>query len=179
MREAVPHCQEANTLHQLDTELIVTPMIHGSTFELHKSSPIVLSVCEGDGTVGCCFRRLIRFHSVHVFAFTFAFLVDIAFLRVPVITCGIVVHSSTWSPAVFRPMSSSATVLARVVVCRARVGRAARAISSPVLVLTFAFSRTFLERVNFHPVIICTRSISRWLHEELCCWHMYPTADCF
>ena len=31
----------------VDTELIVTPMIHGSTFELHESSPIVLGVCEG------------------------------------------------------------------------------------------------------------------------------------
>ena len=51
MREAVHHCQEANTLHQLvflvDTELIVTPMIHGSTFELHEGFPIVHSVCEG------------------------------------------------------------------------------------------------------------------------------------
>ena len=50
------HCQEANTLHQLaspvdDTELIVTPMIHGSTFEVHESSPIVLGVCEGYDTV--------------------------------------------------------------------------------------------------------------------------------
>ena len=35
----------------VDTELIVTPRIHGSTFELHESSPIVLSVCEGYGTV--------------------------------------------------------------------------------------------------------------------------------
>ena len=55
MRESVHHCQEANTLHQLcllvDTELIVTPMIHGSTFELHESSQIVLGVCEGYDTV--------------------------------------------------------------------------------------------------------------------------------
>ena len=58
MREAVHHCQEANTLHQLclpvDTELIVTPMIHGSTFELHERSPIVLGVCEGFDTVDAC-----------------------------------------------------------------------------------------------------------------------------
>ena len=51
MREAVPHCREANTLHQFDTELIVTPMIHGSTFEVHESSPITLSVSERYGTV--------------------------------------------------------------------------------------------------------------------------------
>ena len=55
MREAVHHCQEANPLHQLvflvDTELIVTPMIHGSTFEWHEGSPIVLGVCEGHDTV--------------------------------------------------------------------------------------------------------------------------------
>ena len=58
-------------------------------------------------------------------------------------------------------MSRLATVLARVDVCRARVGRAGRAISSLVLVFTFALSLTFLERVHLHPVIICTRSISR------------------
>ena len=81
-----------------DTELIVTPMIRG----------------------------LIRFHSVHVFALAFAFLVV---LYVAVVAGGIVVCSSTWSPAVLRPMSSSATVLARVDVCRDRVGRAGRAIS--------------------------------------------------
>ena len=40
-------------------------------------------------------------------------------------------------------------------------GRAGRAISSLVLVFTFALSLTFLERVNLHPVIICTRFISR------------------
>ena len=34
----------------VDTELLVTPMIHGSTFELHESSPIVLGVCEGYDT---------------------------------------------------------------------------------------------------------------------------------
>ena len=54
MREAVHHCQRANTLHQLslleDTELIVTPMTHGSAFELHESSPSVLGVCEGYDT---------------------------------------------------------------------------------------------------------------------------------
>ena len=37
--------KEANTLHQLslldDTELIVTPMIHGSAIDLHESSPSV------------------------------------------------------------------------------------------------------------------------------------------
>ena len=55
MRESVHHCQEANILHQfclfIDTELIVTPMIHGSMFELHVSSPIVFGVCEGYDTV--------------------------------------------------------------------------------------------------------------------------------
>ena len=42
-------------------------------------------------------------------AFAFAFLVVIAFLCVAVVTGGIVVGSSTWSPAVFRPISSSAS----------------------------------------------------------------------
>ena len=54
-------------------------------------------------------------------------------------------------------MSSSATVLARVDVCRARAGRAN---SFLVLVFAFTLSLTFLERVNLHPVIICARSIS-------------------
>ena len=71
---------------------------------------------------------------------------------------GIVIRSSTGIPAVFRPMSRFATSLARVDVCKARVGRA---ISSLMLVFTFALSLTFLERVNLHPVHICTRSISR------------------
>ena len=73
-----------------------------------------------------------------MFAFPFAFLVIIAFLRVAVVTGGIVVRSSTWSPAVFRPMSSSATVLARVDVSRARVDSAGRAISFLDLVFAFA-----------------------------------------
>ena len=80
-------------------------MIHGSAFELHESSPSVLGVCEGYDTVEVVFRRLIRFHNAYVFAFTFAFLVVLAFLRVAVVTGGVVVRSSTWPPADFRPMS--------------------------------------------------------------------------
>ena len=94
-------------------------------------------------------------------------------------------------------MSRLATDLARVDVCRGRVGRAGRAISSLVLGFTFALSLTFLERVNLHPVIICTPfhfqmtrsdslqsfgrsdTIATKLFEERDCWHMYPTADCF
>ena len=34
-----------------DTELIVTPMIHGSTLEMHESSPITLGSFEGYDTV--------------------------------------------------------------------------------------------------------------------------------
>ena len=55
------------------------------------------------------------------------------------------------------PMIHGATVLARVDVCTPRVGRAGRAISSLVLVVTLALSLPLLERVNMHPVIICTR----------------------
>ena len=80
-----------------------------------------------------------------MFAFPFAFLVTLAFLRVAVVTGGIVVRSSTWSPAVLRPMSSSATVLARVDVCGARVGRTGRAMSFLVLVFAFALLLAFLE----------------------------------
>ena len=89
------------------------------------------------------------------------FLVVLAFLWVAVVTGGNVVRSSNWSPAVFRPMSSSATVLARVDVCGARVGRAGRAISFLILVFAIALPLAFLERVDLHPiVIICARSIS-------------------
>ena len=107
-----------------------------------------------------CLSRLIRLHNVHVLAFAFAFLVTLAFVRVAVVTGGIVVCSSTWSPAVLRPMSSSAAVLAHVDVCRARVGRAGRAISFLVLVFAFTLPPTFLERVDLHPVIVCARYIS-------------------
>ena len=92
-----------------------------------------------------------------MFAFTFAFLVVLALLRV---AGGLVVRSSTWSPAVFRPMSCFATVLARVDVCIARVSRVVRAISFLDLVFALALHLAFLERVDLHLVIICTRSIS-------------------
>ena len=107
--------------------MIVTPIIQPfcSTFELHERAPIVLGVCGGHHTVEAVFRCLIRFHNVHVFASAFAFLVVLAFLCVAVVIGAIVERSSTWSPAVLRPMSSSATVLARVDThCVARVARA-------------------------------------------------------
>ena len=67
-----------------------------------------------------------------MFAIPFACLFTLAFASISV--GGIVMRSSTGIPAVFRPMSRFATVLARVDVCGARVGRAGRAISSLVLV---------------------------------------------
>ena len=81
-------------------------------------------------------------------------------MRVAVVTGGFLVRSSTWSPAVLCPMSGSATVLARVDVCRARVGRAGRATSFLVVVFAFALHLAFFERVDLHPVVICARSIS-------------------
>ena len=42
----------------VDTELIVTPMIHGSTLEVHESSPIVLGVCERYDTVEAAVEAL-------------------------------------------------------------------------------------------------------------------------
>ena len=81
-------------------------------------------------------------------------------LSLCVVTCGSVVRSSTGSPTVFRPMSSSATVLARVDVCRARVGRAGRTVSFLVVGFAFSLSLTFLKRVDLHPVIICARYVS-------------------
>ena len=85
----------------------------------------------------------------------------LAFLCVTVVIGRIVVGSPTWSPAIFRPMSSSATVLARVDVCIAHVACVVRAISSLVLVFAFALPLAFLERVDLHPVVIIrTCSIS-------------------
>ena len=94
-----------------------------------------------------------------MFAILFVFLVTLAFLRV-VVTGGIVVRSSTLYPAILRPMSSSVTVLARVHVCRARVGRAGRANSLLVLEFAVALLPAFLERVDLHPIIICARYTS-------------------
>ena len=54
MREAAPLSRSkysAPAYLLVDTELIVTPRIHGSTFKVHESSPIVLGVCEGYDTV--------------------------------------------------------------------------------------------------------------------------------
>ena len=76
-----------------------------------------------------------------MFAFPSACVFTLAFASISV--GGIVIRSSTGIPAVFRPMSRFATVLARVDVCRARVGRAGRAMSSLVLVFTFVLSHTF------------------------------------
>ena len=81
-----------------------------------------------------------------MFAFPFACVFTLAFASIP--EGGIVIRSFTGIPAVFRPMSRFATVLARVDVCRARVGRAGRAISSLVLVFTFALSLTFLKETT-------------------------------
>ena len=87
-------------------------------------------------------------------AFPFASPVSLAFLRVAV-TGGIVVCSSTKSPTVFRPMSMSATVLARVDICSARVGRAGRTVPFLVVGFVFPFPLTFLERET-----TCIRSSS-------------------
>ena len=134
-----------------DTESIVTPVIQPfcSSSGLHERAPIAVGVCEGYDTIEAgSFPQ-----NVHVFAYPFAFLLTLAFLRVAVVTGGIVVRS-TWSPAVFRPMSSSATVLARVDVCRARVGRADRAISFWLRCLPLPFPLPFLREST------CIRSSS-------------------
>ena len=66
----------------------------------------------------------------------------LAFARICV--CGIVIRSFTGIPTVFRPMSRFATVLARVDVCRARVGRAGRFLSGVGFYLC-PFSLPFLR----------------------------------
>ena len=102
-----------------------------------------------------------------------AFLVVLAFLCVAVVAG--VVGSSTWSPAVFRPMSSSATVLARVVVCIARVACVVRAISFLVLVFAFALSLTFLERVDLH-LVVFIRTLFHFQLTRLDLLHSFPGA---
>ena len=81
-----------------------------------------------------------------MFAFPFTCVFTLAFASISV--GGIAKRSSTRIPSIFRPLSGFATILARVDVCRAGVGRAGRAISSLVLVFNFALSLTFLERVT-------------------------------
>ena len=54
-------------------------------------------------------------------SFPFSCVFTLAFASISV--GGIVIRSSTGIPAVFRPMSRFTTILARVGVCRARVGR--------------------------------------------------------
>ena len=141
-RVSVFHCQEANAR---------PPMIHGSTLEHHSD-------LADDTTRLSLFQKaeVVLFRQSPHFCFSFYMFSTLAFARISV--GGIVIRSSTEIPAAFRPMSRFDTILARVDVCRARVGRT---ISSLVLVFTFALSLAFLERVNLHSVIICTRSISR------------------
>ena len=119
--------------------MIVTPMIQPfwSTSGLHERDPIVPGVSEGYDTVEAVSRD--RFVSTT----STAFLVVLAFLCVAVVTGGIIAGSSTWSPAVFRPVSSSATVLASVDVCIARVACVVRAISFLFLVFAFCPSPCF------------------------------------
>ena len=57
-------------------------------------------------------------------------------------------------------MSSSATILARVDVGRARVARVGRVNSFLDVVFVFASLLACLERVDLHPVIIRARSTS-------------------
>ena len=78
-----------------------------------------------------------------MFAFPFTCVFTLAFGSISV--GGIVIRSSTGIPAVFRPMTRFAKILARVDVCRARVGRAGRAISCLVLVLPSPFLLPFLR----------------------------------
>ena len=90
-----------------------------------------------------------------------ALLVAIAFVCKTVVTVAVVVCSSTWYPAIFHPMSRSATVLARVGVSIARLALVACASSFLVLEFAFPLPCAFLETVDLHPVVIIrTCSIS-------------------
>ena len=134
MREAVHLCQGSKysapaCLLVEDTEFIVTPMIQPfcSTSGMHKRAPSVPRVCEGYGTVEAVSDDC--FVSTTSTCLPLPFLWFLPFLCVAVVTGGIVVGSSTLSPALFRPMTNYATILARVDVCSARVSSAGRAIS--------------------------------------------------
>ena len=179
-RVAVRHCKEANTRHQLVSLWMTRNWLP------HPWSTAPRLNCTRVIQWHRCLWRIRHSWSCFRTQILFRF----AFLRVAVTSGGTVIRSSTRSPAVLRPVSSHATVLARVDVCRAGVGRAGRAISSLVEVFALALSLAFLGRVDLNLVIICAGSISSWhgrirskisgrLTEERHCWRMYPTANCF
>ena len=72
---------------------------------LHHRASRVLGVCEGYESVGDVSEDGLRLHHVHLFAFALTFFVVLACVCVAV---GVVVCTSSWSPAIFHPMSSSA-----------------------------------------------------------------------
>ena len=111
---SVNHCQEANTRLPVSSWMtrnrLSPSMTHGSTLEMHESSPTTLGSCEAYDTVGSCSVATTSTCLPLLFACVFT----------------LVTRSSNGIPAIFRPMSRFATVLARVDVCRARVGRVVR-----------------------------------------------------
>ena len=84
------------------------------------------------GELGCI-GRLIRLHHVQLFAFAITFLVVcLAFGCV----VGVVVCTSSWSPAIFHPIFNSATILAKFGICVA--------CASMFLLWVFAFAFSLL-----------------------------------
>ena len=162
------HCQEtpysAPACFPVDTELIVTPFIHDSMFEVHESSPIVPGVLKG---ISLLKVRLKLFQKVGSFPQCLRVCLSRCFSCDPCLSagcrcywwnCRVVLHmvSSSFSPSA--PFSQFLHVL--VDVCGARVGRAGRAISFVVEGFAFALPLTSLKRVNLHRVIVCARCIS-------------------
>ena len=141
-----------------DTGLSVTPMIHGSTLEMIESSPTTLGSCEGYDTVDAVSEG--RNFSVSTTS-TRLPLPCVFFSCFCPYFCWRNCHALHHRDSSSLPPYDQVFQFSRVDVCRARVGRAGRAITSLVLVFTFVLSLASLERVNLLPVIVRTRSTSR------------------
>ena len=147
-----------------DTELIVIPMIHGSTLGMHESSPTTFGVCEGYDTVeavsegwGCSVWTtstclpfplpVCLLLPLPVFVYVELSYAPPPGLQQSFAQCPVLPH--------FLHVLMSVELVLIVLVVRFLSGVGFKHLPLPFLL-------TFLERVNLHPVIICTRSISRW-----------------
>ena len=160
-----------------DSELIVTPMIHGSTLEMHESSPTQHSDLAKDTT------RLRLFQKAEVVLFRQRSLVCISLCL-----CVTLLHRAQCPglPQFLHVLVSVELVLVVLVV---RFPLWCWFLPLPFF-LPFSRESTCIlsssalvpfpdDAVGFAESFERSNTTATGLHEELCCWHMDPTADCF